>query len=180
MLSGLRSDLMQDAAYERFRRHFEAHMAAAAAEGEESLKIRDKLIREKTMAVDNLRQAILRGPYSASLITLYNERELELSEMETERKTAVPPAVELPVDLPALYRGHIDNLVQTLSGEAVAGRAGDEMHKLIDRIIVRHDAKHGHTVEILGELASMLGAADSKSVASFAAAACSLKLVAGA
>ena len=180
VLSGLRSDLMQDAAYEQFRRHFESRMAAAAAEGEESLKVRDKLIREKRKEVDNLQQAILRGPYSASVITLYNETEIELSKMETERKAAVPPAIELPIDLPALYRAHIDNLVQTLSGEAIAGRASDEIHKLIDRIIVCHDSKHGHTVEILGELASMLGAADSNNAASYEAAACSLKLVAGA
>ena len=45
---------------------------------------------------------------------------------------------------------------------------------------MRHEAKVGHTVEILGELASMLGAADSKNAAIYEAAACSLKLVAGA
>ena len=101
-------------------------------------------------------------------------------EARSRCEAAVPSAIELPIDLPALYRAHIDNLVQTLSGEAIAGRAGDEMQKLIDRIIVCHDSKYGHTVEILGELASMLGAADSKNAASYGAAACSLKLVAGA
>ena len=57
---------------------------------------------------------------------------------------------------------------------------GGRSHRLVDRVVVRHEAKVGHTVEIFGELVSMLSAADSKNAASWKAAACSLKLVAGA
>jgi hypothetical protein len=109
-----------------------------------------------------------------------NEVDAELKQMVAAREAVAPAPVDLPEDLPALYRNFVDDLVSTLSEEEVAGRASDELHRLVDRVVVRHEAKVGHTVEILGELASMLGAADSKNAAIYEAAACSLKLVAGA
>ena len=52
---------------------------------------------------------------------------------------------------------------------------------MIDRLVVRHEPEFGtHTVEIFVNLAELLGAADNKNAAAYEAAACSLKLVAGA
>jgi hypothetical protein len=42
----------------------------------------------------------------------------------------------LPTDLTALYRAHGDNLVGTLSDEEISGRVSDELHKIIDSVVV--------------------------------------------
>ncbi|WP_242665548.1 recombinase family protein [Limimaricola soesokkakensis] len=180
VLSSLQDELMQDEAFQRFRTEFEKHMAASASSGQEELKLRDKHIREKEKVHRNLVKAVEQGDYSRVIIARLEVVDAELQTMRASRDAAAPVQIEMPNDLPALYRTYVDNLVQTLSGEQVAGRASDEMHELFERIVVRHDAKIGHTVELQGNLSSMLGAADSKNAASYAAAACSLKLVAGA
>lgn len=55
------------------------------------------------------------------------------------------------------------------------------VHRLIERIVVRHEpATGGHTMEIFGNLVELLAVADSKNAAAYSAAACSLNLVAGA
>jgi len=71
--------------------------------------------------------------------------------------------------------------VATLNREEIVERAADELHRLIERVIELPDAESGgHSVEIFDNLVELLGAADSKNAAAHEAAACSLKLVAGA
>jgi hypothetical protein len=42
----------------------------------------------------------------------------------------------LPTDLTALYRAHADSLAGTLSDEGISGRASDELHKIIDSVVM--------------------------------------------
>ena len=49
------------------------------------------------------------------------------------------------------------NAEETVAG----GRTADELQLLIDRIVVRYDARWGHTIEIKGNLEEMLAAASS-------------------
>ncbi|MEE4209680.1 MAG: recombinase family protein [Parvularcula sp.] len=179
ILGGLREELMKEAAYEKFRQDFVAHLESAARELGDDLRMRDHMIREKEKEQANYMRAVELGAMNASLIEKLNTVGEQIEKLRADREALMPRPIELPTDLPAFYHQHVDDIVRTLSGEEVAGRAGDELRRLIERVVVRHDAELGHTVEIEGELAAMLGAADRKNAASYEAAACSLKLVAG-
>ncbi len=68
----------------------------------------------------------------------------------------------------------------TLTDEAVAGSAADELHTLLDTVVVSWDEEASlHTLEIRGKLLELLSFGNSKKAAALSGAACSLKLVAG-
>ncbi|MDO6512454.1 hypothetical protein Q4514_18320 [Celeribacter halophilus] len=86
----------------------------------------------------------------------------------------------MPEDLPTLYHAHIEDLVGTLSNEAVAGAASDELHELIDSIdVCWEEDKKQHTLELRGKLLEMLIKAMPSGTESITSNSCSLKLVAG-
>ena len=88
--------------------------------------------------------------------------------------------IGIPEDLTALYRAHVDDLARTLSGGDVVGRASEELHRLITRIVVRWDPEHRqHDLDLQGDLVALLAATDNKKAASYEAAGSSLRLVAG-
>ena len=77
--------------------------------------------------------------------------------MKGKREGIVPPEIELPENLPALYRELVGNQAATLSDEALAVQAADELHELVDKIVVHWDAEaDGHWLEIEGNLLEML------------------------
>ena len=77
--------------------------------------------------------------------------------MKEKREKIVPPTAELPEDLPELYRAMIGNLAATLSNELIAGRAADELHEIIDQVVVHWDGTaNGHRLEVSGILLEML------------------------
>ena len=62
----------------------------------------------------------------------------------------------------------------------MAGPAADELHTLIDTVVVSwDDQKEHHALEISGKLMELLSFADIKNAASLSGAACSQTLVAG-
>ena len=83
--------------------------------------------------------------------------------------------------MPSLYRSYIDNLVATLTDDGVAGRASDELHELLDRVVVSYDkdAKN-HVLEMQGNLIAMLKKTKPAEEAGLDQSESSLKLVAGA
>ncbi|MFC0340761.1 hypothetical protein [Paracoccus niistensis] len=98
-----------------------------------------------------------------------------------EAETDAEALIGISEDLTALYRAHVDDLARTLSGGEVAGRASDELHRLIARIVVRWDPEHRRNdLDLQGDLVAMLAGADNKKAASWEAAGSSLRLVAGA
>lgn len=72
----------------------------------------------------------------ARLITKLNKVDAELTEARAKRETIAPEPVVLPADLPALYRAHLDDLVDMLSDEDVSGRTSEDLHTLIDIVVV--------------------------------------------
>ncbi len=68
----------------------------------------------------------------------------------------------------------------TLTDEAVAGPAADELHTLVETVVVSWDEEAElHTLEVRGKLLELLSFVDRKKAATLSGAACSLKLVAG-
>jgi site-specific DNA recombinase len=97
------------------------------------------------------------------------------------RQDTTPRPIDWPDNLPALYSGYVDQLAATLSDEGVVGRASDELHKIIDRVAVRHDANRDvHELEIEGDLVELLSKAKPAGEAGYVASRSSLNMVAGA
>ncbi|WP_096869857.1 recombinase family protein [Phaeobacter piscinae] len=180
ILSGLRTGLMQEAAYEDFRKKFVEKMRAQEHEAGEALRRHDERIRETEKTHANLMRAVEGGTFSDALIERLNAVDTELKALRAERETLIPTPINLPDDLSALYKTYVADLARTLSDEAVAGPAADELHTLIDTVVVSwDDQKEHHELEIQGKLLELLSFADSKKAATLSGAACSLKLVAG-
>ncbi|MBY6058717.1 hypothetical protein [Leisingera daeponensis] len=58
----------------------------------------------------------------------------ELTAMRDKRAEFVPSAVDLPGNLPELYREMVADLATSLSDEAVAERTVDELHEFVERV----------------------------------------------
>ena len=93
--------------------------------------------------------------------------------------SVTPVPVDLPEDLPALYRAYVEDLVATLSDETVVGRAAEELRDLIKAVVIHWDAATAsHRVEIEGKLLGLLQKANPACEAGYVCAEGSQKLVA--
>ena len=180
ILGGLREGLMQEKEYERFRSSYLARKRAEEQESEKVLQRHDARIREVQKTYDKLMAAVEHGDHSAPVIKRLNAVDAELSALQAERDTLIPAPIELPADLPALYRDHVEDLVGTLTDEAVAGPAADELHTLVETVVVSwDDDARIHWLEVRGKLLGLLSFGDAKNAAAYSDTASSLKLVAG-
>ncbi|PQO21988.1 recombinase family protein [Rhodobacteraceae bacterium WD3A24] len=180
LLSGLRTGLMQDEAYARFAEQFEARMKAGQKGAAEILKAHDRKIGDLERRHAGFLDAVADGDHSPAVIKALNAVDAELEALRAERETLIPAPVELPPDLPELYRDYVDNLAATLQDEAVSAAAADELHGLIDTVVVSWDAEAGgHWLDVRGKLLELLTKAKPACGAGFVANGHSLKLVAG-
>ncbi|WP_415257083.1 recombinase family protein [Sulfitobacter sp.] len=180
ILSGLKTGLMQDKAYIEFRTKFLARLKATEKEQEELLRIQDQSIRKLETVYANLMRAVEDGDYSAPIVAQLNKVDAELAEARARRAQLTPEPIILPTDLPALYRTHIEDLVATLTDEDVSGRASEELHSLIDTVVVDWDPEAKvHYLELRGKLLDILNAVRPAGEAGLTESESSLKLVAG-
>ncbi len=180
ILGCLRGGLMQDAAYEDFRARFIAKLRAQEEDSGAALRRHDEKVRDLEKIHANLLRAVEGGQYSEALITRLNTVDADLKALREQREALVPAPIELPDDLPALYRAYVEDLVGTLTSEEVAGPAADELHSLLDRVVVSWDADARiHELDVRGKLVEMLEKARPAVGAGLAANSRSLKLVAG-
>lgn len=181
VLNGLRSQLMQPTAYEKFRADFSRHVQAQARELSADQELREAELRELELQQGNLVRAVAQGQALGTLLPALEEVERKMASVKQKVEANRPRPIEMPADLPALYRRRIDDLVATLNKDEIADRAADELHRMIEHLVVRYEPERGaHTVEIFGNLLALLSRADTQNAASYEAASCSLKLVAGA
>ena len=180
ILSGLKVGLMQDQAYAEFREKFLARKKGEEKERDDLLRLHSQAVRQLESRHANLMKAVEDGDYSAPIIAQLNKVDAELTQARAKRDAAAPEPIFLPQDLPALYRAHIDDLVGTLSDEGVSGRASEELHQIIDTVVVTWDAeaKH-HALELRGKLLEMLNITKPALGAGLDICESSLKLVAG-
>lgn len=157
VLSGLRDDLMQPIAYETFREAVHKRLNENNDTAEDRLRLHDARVMELETGRRNLVALAKQGLGSQSLVDELKKIEADLARLAETRAEIIPEEIELPDDLPERYREMIDGLAATLSQEAIAGRAADEMHELMDRIVVNWDAEaNGHRLTIEGNLLEML------------------------
>ncbi|MCA1285519.1 recombinase family protein [Salipiger bermudensis] len=130
ILGGLREGLMQEKEYEQFRSSYIAKMRTDEQESGQVLQRHDARIREVQKTYYKMMAAVETGDYSRPVIRRLNAADAELTALRAERETLIPAPIELPDDIPALYRDHVEDLVGTLTDEAVAGPAADEFDLL--------------------------------------------------
>ena len=182
VLDGLKYNLMTDAAYAKFREHFQAQMRNKAAADIEAGEALDARLQQTRAALERILRVIETGEGHASptLMGRLSELEAEKAQLEAQRAELATPDLELPADLPEQHRARVNALVESLSRGGVAERAADALDRMIERIVVT-DApeKKGHRVRIVGDIVGMLGEADAAHRGKYDAASRSLELVAG-
>lgn len=157
VLSGLRDELMQPDAYAAFQERVRVGLDKDRETATDRLRIHDLRVRELETGQRNLVALARQGLGSQSLIDELKGIEAELTSLEGARDKIVPAEVVLPDNLPDLYRELVGDLAATLSDEAVSVRAADQLHEMVDRVIVNWDADaNGHRLTIEGNLLEML------------------------
>ncbi|MFZ3582117.1 recombinase family protein [Loktanella sp. DJP18] len=157
VLDGLRSELMKPQAYAAFRESFHKRLEASQGASVDALQLHDARVRKLETTQRNLVRAVEEGKFAAAIIDRLNAVDAELKDLRGKRDEIVPSTVELPENLPELYLAMISDLASSLSDEAVAGRAADELHEIIDRVVVHWDgAAYGHRLEMSGNVLEML------------------------
>lgn len=167
VLDGLRSALMTEEAVAQFRRDYTRHLAEQNRGASDRIARRTAVLRSLEQKRQRFRDAIGAGHANPSIFEWLTETEDQLAALRMEAETDAGALIGISEELTALYRAHVDDLARTLSGGEVAGRASDELHRLIARIVVRWDPEHRRNdLDLQGELVTMLAAADNKKAAS--------------
>ncbi len=180
ILSGLKTGLMQDEAYAEFRTKFLARTKAKEKEREHMLRLHDQTVRQLEIRHVNLMKAVEDGDYSAPIVAQFNKVDAELADARAKRAALTPEPIVLPADLPALYRAYVNDLAETLADEDVSGRASEELHSLVDTVVVDWDEEErNHRLELRGKLLELLQTTKPAGEAGLADSESSLKLVAG-
>ena len=181
VLHGLRRELMTDEAYGSFKAAFTRHLREAKRAATETVKVRDEAIRKLESEKRNLINAIKGGRASDILLGELDDTARRLDELLRERSESTPPNIDLPDDLPTVYRRLVRDLIGTLNDEGVAGRASDSLRDMITEIIVTHEPEKGyHILEVFGNIVAMLTLTNPDERAAYDWSKRSIKLVAGA
>lgn len=114
VLSGLRQNLMAPEAYETFRERFQQRLRDSQGASEDALRLHDSRVRDLETSHRNLLRAIESGDDVGVLLPRLNAVDAELKEMKGKRDQIVPPEIELPGNLPELYREMVSDLAASL------------------------------------------------------------------
>lgn len=137
VLDGLRSALMTEDAVAQFRSDYARHLAEQNKGASDRITRRSGALRGLEQKRQRFREAIGAGHANPSIFEWLTETEDQLAVLRAEPESDAGTLIEIPEDLTALYRAHVDDLARTLSGGDVVGRASEELHRLITRIVVR-------------------------------------------
>lgn len=118
-------------AFEKFRVDFGRHLQSQSREVAVDQKLRTAELRQAEAKQTNLVRAVSTGHTHSALFEALTLVEAELKVLRAQIEAHRPRQIEMPTDLPALYRTHIEDLVGTLLKEPVAGRAGNALRKMI-------------------------------------------------
>ena len=170
---------MTEAAIAQFRRDYEPHSKEQTKGSAQRIATRKAAIRDLEGKRSHFKDAIGQRHINPTILEGLSETEARLAALKAEAADA-GNVVQIPKDIGRLYRAHADALAETLSGGDVIGRASDQLHDLIERIVVSWDEGAGvHHLDLTGDLVLLLSAGDNKKAAGLSSAACSLRLVAG-
>ncbi len=156
------------------------HLAEQSKGSTQRIASRKAAIRALEAKRSNFKVAIGQGHINPTILEGLSEVEARLAALQAEAAADAGNVVQIPAAIFALYRSYVDALTETLAGGDVIGRASDELHKLIEQIVVTWDEDaRAHHLDLTGDLVLLLSAGNNKKAVTLSGAACSLILVAG-
>lgn len=177
---GRRPQSLTDAAVAKFRKDCTRHLAEQSKGSAQRIATRRAVIRALEAKRSNFKDATGQGHINPTILEGLSETEACLATLLADAEADAGNVAQIPTDIGALYRAHIDALAETLSGGDVIGRASDHLHELVEQIVVTWDeGGRAHHLDLAGDLVQLLFAGDNKKAAILSGAACSLRLVAG-
>ena len=159
VIEALQHQLMQPAFVEEFIAAFNEETSQHASHGAIERKETQRRLAEVKKQLEGLITAIAEGLRSDTLQERLNALEIERKELET--KLAEPDAapVHLHPNLAALYRRKVERLADALRDPTSGPEAIEIMRGLIAQVIVTYSKEKGFVVELIGEIAAMVMAA---------------------
>ncbi|TDL83494.1 recombinase family protein [Meridianimarinicoccus aquatilis] len=140
VLEIFKCELMTDAAYARFQRDVERHLEAAQDGARETVAELTRQLKAARRRREGLMVNIEAGRVPTSVFDRLEETEAEITRLESASAAATPHAVELPENLPELYRARVRELEAVLGAQDAAGTASEEVRALIDRLVIRSES----------------------------------------
>lgn len=187
VLKGLQERLMAPELVEEFIREFHAELNRAAAGQAAQHAASARKLQAVDRQIDALVTAIANGMNSPSVAARLTALEAERAKLEHTHTTSQAPSIRMHPNLAGLYRQKVEMLKGALEEEETHHEALTILRSLIEAVVV-HTTDSGYEIELVGEIASMVGTAlgaDNKKTAPGRAALStddirSVKLVAGA
>lgn len=166
ILSGLRKGLMTEGAVAQFRKDYERHLNEQTKGSAQRVATRKAAIRDLEGKHLHFKEAIGQGHINPTILERLSETEARLAALKAEEEADAGNTIQIPQDIGALYRAHVDALAETLSGGDVIGRASDQLHELIEQIVVTWDEDaRAHHLDLTGNLVLLLSSGDNKKAA---------------
>ena len=180
IVQGLRQRLMAPEMVEEFVTAYHEEVNRHRREVTAARAGRERELAEVTRKLDKLIEALIEGYRTAGLQQRLEELEARKVALEQELTADPPPPVRLHPNLAQVYRAKVERLHEALADPGLRDEALGILRGLIERVVL-HPAEDGLQVEIVGEIVKMIElGVDAKQAALPAAAACSVKVVAGA
>lgn len=110
VLSELQRHLLTNETYATFRSRVEVEVAALSERVNADIRRVNTQVAEAHEAVGNLVAAIAKGRHGMALLSALKEAEARLAAGEATRAGMAPVGIELPEDLPRVYRAQVTHL----------------------------------------------------------------------
>ena len=143
---------------ETFIADFQAEVNRIARNRDAEIAVHRKELAQVTRKLDTLIEAIADGLRSDGLQTKLSNLEQRKKALEQGLTNSPAPTPRLHPNLAGLYRRKVEQLHEALADPSVRDEALSILRGLIEGVVM-HPQENGFTVELVGEIANMVGLA---------------------
>ena len=181
VLSGLKRDLMQPAAFEAFRQDYAAALRDSVKGVGAEKQALERSLAKLDKQIANATAAILGGLNSPALLSELRKAEEQKADLVERLARIDLPEPELPKNLDEMYAERVRELETTIANPRLIQQAIDVIKILVEKVVVEERPEGGHVLDLRGDLARLLTAsAPNRHWAGSGTLESSLDLVAGA
>ena len=162
VLEGLKEQLMKPKYVDEFCRAFTQYVEEEqGARQFENIEVESKL-NKISKQIDGLVTAIAEGLRGAAVQTRLDTLESEQRTLSRQLTLRNNRPLRLPADLAAVYRSKIGQIKDSLASAEIRDQANAQVRQLVEQIIVGGTRKQPE-IELIGDIAAMVGLANEKS-----------------
>ena len=162
VIEALQNNLMQPDLVDEFIAAFNEEISKNTSHGAAERKQSQKRLSEINRQLEGLITAIAEGLRSSTLQHKLDTLEQERHALEAKLSAPQSAPVLLHPNLAELYRRKVETLHNALRDEASGPEALEIMRSLIAQVDVTYSKEDGFTIELIGEIAAMVMAAQSE------------------